>query len=68
MEIWLRKALPVLPDPPVELGVLYPQLADGVLVGAARFLRDSSDFRRRQGTAPGPWSSSATPPKPSPPG
>lgn len=48
MEIWLRSELPVRADAPAELGVLYPQLAEGTLVGAARFLRDARDFRRQQ--------------------
>lgn len=48
VEIWLRKTIPAKADPAAELGVLYPQFADGTLVGAARFLAEARDFRRQQ--------------------
>lgn len=48
VEIWLRKSIPAKADSAAELGVLYPQFAEGTLVGAARFLAEARDFRRQQ--------------------
>jgi len=45
-EIWLRKAVPGHSKAAMELGIAYPQLAEGTLVGAVRFLREAKDFRR----------------------
>lgn len=45
-EIWLRKAVPTRSSVGMELGIAYPQLAEGTLVGAVRFLAEAKDFRR----------------------
>jgi len=44
-EIWLRKAVPSRSNAGMELGIAYPQLAEGTLVGAVRFLSETKDFR-----------------------
>ncbi len=46
-EIWLRKAIPVSASPSPILGVAYPGLPEGGLVGAVRFPAATSDFRNR---------------------
>lgn len=45
-EIWLRKAVPARAGAAPELGIAYPQLAEGSLVGAVRFLAEAKDFRQ----------------------
>ncbi len=44
-EIWLRKDIPTVSAPPMELGVVYSQLAPGTLVGAIRFPAEVTDYR-----------------------
>jgi hypothetical protein len=44
-EIWLRKDIPSVASPGMELGVVYTQLAPGTLVGAIRFPAQAIDFR-----------------------
>jgi hypothetical protein len=44
-EIWLRKNIPSVPSPGMQLGVAYSQLAPGTLVGAIRFPAQAVDFR-----------------------
>ena len=46
-EIWLRKEIPVSASPSPVLGVAYPGLPEGGLVGAVRFPAATSDFRNR---------------------
>lgn len=46
-EIWLRKEMPANPSAPPVLGVAYPGLPEGALVGAVRFAAAASDFRNR---------------------
>jgi len=45
-EIWLRKSVPGA-TPSQDLGVIYPQLKMGVLVGAMVLNSDVKDFRRQ---------------------
>src|SRR3990172_627846 len=45
-EIWLQKAVPTRSNAGMELGIAYPQIAEGTLVGAVRFLAETNDFRR----------------------
>jgi len=45
-EIWLRKAVPGV-APSQELGVIYPQLQEGTLVGAIVLNADDKDYRRQ---------------------
>lgn len=47
-ELWLRKTVPAKASAAPELGILYPQLADGTLVGAIRFLSDVKDYRNQR--------------------
>lgn len=47
-EIWFRKAVPARTGASQELGVAFPQLAEGTLVGAIRFFAVARDFRRQQ--------------------
>src|ERR1700674_4146355 len=44
-EIWLRKAIPAAPAAPASLGVGYPQIAPGSLIGVVRVLAPISDYR-----------------------
>ncbi len=44
-EVWLRKAVPARAKAGMELGIAYPQLTEGTLVGAIRFLSEAKDFR-----------------------
>lgn len=44
-DIWLRKDIPTVASPGMELGVVYTQLAPGTLVGAIRFPAQVIDFR-----------------------
>jgi hypothetical protein len=44
-DIWLRKDIPTVPAPGMTLGIVYPQLAPGTLVGAIRFPAQVIDFR-----------------------
>ena len=46
-EIWLRSPLPAAAAPSSALGVLYPQLAEGSLVGVVRFDSKGSDYREQ---------------------
>lgn len=46
-EIWLRKEIPANPTASPMLGVAYPSLSEGSLVGAIRFPAATSDFRNR---------------------
>lgn len=47
-EIWLRKTVPARAGAATELGIAYPQIAEGTLVGAIRFLAEAKDFRQLQ--------------------
>ena len=44
-EIWLRKDIPTVAPGGMTLGIVYPQLAPGTLVGAIRFPAQVIDFR-----------------------
>ncbi len=46
-EIWLRKVVPALANPPQKLGIAYGQFEEGTLFGAVRFLRETRDFRKQ---------------------
>lgn len=46
-EIWLRKSVPTK-TPGQDLGVAYPQLDEGTLVGAVRFPATLKDYRKQQ--------------------
>lgn len=47
-EIWLRNVVPAIVPTGQTLGIVFPQLADGTLIGAIRFVGAASDFRRQQ--------------------
>ena len=47
-EIWLRKAIPAAPSPAAALGVGYPQIVPGSLVGVVRILSPISDYRQQR--------------------
>lgn len=47
-DIWLRQDIPAVASPGMELGVVYPQLAPGTLVGAIRFPAAVTDYRNQQ--------------------
>ncbi len=51
-EIWLRKVLPAKAGAAPQLDIVFPQLAEGTLVGAVRFVSGAKDYRR-QGVKPG---------------
>jgi hypothetical protein len=44
-EVWIRKAVPGATPAP-QLGVIYPQLQTGTLVGVMRLAADVKDYRR----------------------
>jgi hypothetical protein len=44
-DIWLRKDIPTVAPPGMTLGIVYPQIAPGTLVGAIRFPAQVIDFR-----------------------
>lgn len=44
-DIWLRKDIPTVASPGMELGVVYTQLKPGTLVGAIQFAAPVVDFR-----------------------
>lgn len=44
-DIWLRKDIPTVAPPGMTLGIVYPQIAPGTLVGAVRFPAQVIDFR-----------------------
>lgn len=48
LEIWLRKAIPAAPSPAATLGVGYPQIVPGSLVGVVRILSPLSDYRQQR--------------------
>ena len=47
-EVWLRKSVPARPGSGAGFGIAYPQLAEGTLVGAVRFLVETRDYRRQR--------------------
>ncbi len=47
-DIWLRQDIPAAASAGMQLGVVYPQLAPGTLVGAIRFPAAAIDFRNQQ--------------------
>jgi hypothetical protein len=47
-DLWLRKAIPASASPAQELGVTYPQLAQGTLVGVMRLPADVKDYRKQR--------------------
>jgi len=51
-EIWLRKIVPAKAKAAQQLDTAFPQLAEGTLVSAVRFLSEGKDYRR-QGVKPG---------------
>lgn len=46
-DIWLRKAVPGKANAAQSLGVVYPQLAQGILVAAIRFPNSVKDYRKQ---------------------
>ena len=46
-DLWLGKAVPGRANAPQTLGVVYPQLAQGTLVGAIRFPNGVKDYRKQ---------------------
>jgi hypothetical protein len=46
-DLWLGKAVPAKVNAPQTLGVVYPQLAQGTLVGAIRFANGAKDYRKQ---------------------
>jgi hypothetical protein len=46
-DLWLGKAVPGKANAPQTLGVVYPQLAQGTLVGAIRFPNVVKDYRKQ---------------------
>ena len=47
-EVWLRKSVPAQASSGPGIGVAFPQLAVGTLVGAVRFAAETRDYRRQQ--------------------
>lgn len=45
-EMWIRKAVPAKSGAGQELGIAFSELTEGTLVGAVRFLHETSDYRR----------------------
>jgi hypothetical protein len=46
-EIWLRSPIPVAAGAGMKLGIAYPALMEGTLVGAISFPSDVQDYRRQ---------------------
>src|SRR5205823_2867207 len=46
-DVWLGKAVPGSAKAPQSLGVVYPQFAQGTLVGAIRFPNSVKDYRKQ---------------------
>src|SRR5262249_16733660 len=46
-DLWLGKAVPGNPKAPQTLGVIFPQLAQGTLVGAIRLPNAVKDYRKQ---------------------
>jgi hypothetical protein len=46
-DLWLRKAVPGRTSPSTELGVTFPQIAQGTLVAVMRLPNATKDFRRQ---------------------
>jgi len=46
-DLWLGKAVPGKANAPQTLGVVFPQLAQGTLVGAIRFPNSIKDYRKQ---------------------
>jgi hypothetical protein len=46
-DIWLGKAVPEKASAPPSLGVVFPQVAQGTLVGAIRFPNSVKDYRKQ---------------------
>jgi len=46
-DIWLGKALPGKANAPQSLGVVFPQFAQGTLLGAIRFPNSVKDYRKQ---------------------
>jgi len=46
-DLWLGKAVPGKANSPQTLGVVFPQLAQGTLVGAIRFPNSIKDYRKQ---------------------
>lgn len=51
-EIWVRTSVPAAAGAAQQLGIAYPQIVEGTLMGAVRFLREAKDYRR-QSVKPG---------------
>jgi hypothetical protein len=47
-DLWFRKAVPLRATPSTALGVSYPQLTEGTLIGAMRLPNLTKDYRRQQ--------------------
>ena len=45
-EVWIRKVIPAKREASQELGIAFPELAEGTLIGAIRFLAPTGDYRR----------------------
>ncbi len=46
-EIWLTRRVLIRANPAQQLGVIYPQLSEGTLIGVVRFIREAEDYRRQ---------------------
>ena len=46
-DLWLGKAIPGKANAPQTLGVVFPQLAQGTLVGAIRLTNSTKDYRKQ---------------------
>jgi hypothetical protein len=47
-DLWLRKTIPLRAATSTELGVSFPQLAEGTLIGAMHLPNVTKDYRRQQ--------------------
>ena len=47
-EIWLRKSVPVSASPSTELGVTFPQIAEGTLLAVMHVAIPTTDFREQK--------------------
>jgi len=47
-DLWFRKALPANPNPAQDIGVAFPQVAEGTLVGVMRLPAATKDYRRQE--------------------